>query len=98
MKKYTIIKLIATSVGQRTGRLRTIAGALVLSCAAIDVSHAQGIDFSADGRYLYNLLRGPGAVAASRVEAEWQPDLARHLRSGEQPFLWQRALPTLAAY
>jgi 6-phosphogluconolactonase (cycloisomerase 2 family) len=33
-------------------------------------SNVTDLDFSADGRYLYNLLRGTGAVAAYRVEAD----------------------------
>lgn len=32
-------------------------------------SNVTDLDFSADGRYLYNLLRGSGAVAGYRVEA-----------------------------
>jgi 6-phosphogluconolactonase (cycloisomerase 2 family) len=44
MKKSKVQKFIRGFAGQRAVRLGTIAGAIVLTCAAVDVTRAQGDD------------------------------------------------------
>ncbi len=55
-------------------------------------SNVTDLDFSADGRYLYNLLRGLGAVAAYRVEANGGLTQLGIFRCGQQSHIWERAV------